>query len=418
MTPSRLSFRAAFLSLFPLFLAALAAPLFAADRPNILWITCEDTSPHFGSYGDTFAVTPRLDALAREGVRYTHAFAYTGVCAPSRSCLITGVYPLRLGSQHMRSTTRLPAEVKCFPEYLRAAGYYASNNVKEDYNFAAPRGSWDESSNTAHWRKRQPGQPFFAVFNFTVTHQSQIFCNDAAYQRNTRRLTPEQRRDPAKVTVPPFHPDTPEFRREWARHYENVTAMDYQAGDVLDELARDGLADDTIVFFFSDHGTGMPGVKMWAWGPSLRVPLIVRFPPKWRHLAPAAAGGTTDRIVTFVDFAPTILSLAGVELPAHFQGTAFLGPKAGAPRDLIFGGKDRQGEVVETVRYVRDRRFQYLRNFHPEHPYGRYMSYNWQHASMRAWEQLHLEGKLTGAPARYFAPRKPVEELYDVERDP
>lgn len=392
----------------------------AADtpRPNILWITCEDTSPHLGAYGDTFAVTPALDAFARAGVRYTQAFAYTGVCAPSRSCLITGVLPPRLGSHHMRSTTRLPDVVKCFPEYLRAAGYYASNNVKEDYNFVTPRTAWDESSNRAHWRKRAPGQPFFSVFNFTVTHQSQIFCPEKKYQENTRRLTPAQRRDPAKVTVPPFHPDTPEFRREWARHYENVTAMDYQVADVLAELAADGLADDTIVFFFSDHGTGMPGVKMWAWGPSLQVPFIVRFPKKWQHLAPAAPGGSTDRLVTFLDFAPTVLSLAGVPLPAHFQGTAFLGAQAGPPREFIFGGKDRQGECADTVRYVRDHRFQYLRNFQPHVTPAQYMSYVWQHESMRTWERLHREGKLTGAPARFFAPTKPVEELYDVQRDP
>jgi uncharacterized sulfatase len=394
------------------------SPLPATDRPNILWITCEDTSPHLGAYGDQFAVTPRLDALARESVRYTQAFAYTGVCAPSRSCLITGVYPLRLGSHHMRSTTRLPENIRCFPEYLRAAGYYASNNVKQDYNFATPPGTWDDSSNRAHWRGRTAGKPFFSVFNFTVTHQSQIFCDDAKYQANTRRLTPDQRRDPGKVPVPPFHPDIPEFRREWARHYENVTAMDYQVGDVLAELERDGLADDTIVFFFSDHGTGMPGIKMWAWGPSLHVPLLVRFPKKWQHLAPTRPGEATDRMVTFIDFAPTVLSLAGVDLPAHLQGSAFLGPKAGPPREFIFGGKDRQGEAVDTIRYIRDQRFQYLRNFQPHLPYAQFMSYNWQHASMRAWEQLHRAGKLTGAPARFFAPRKAIEELYDVRQDP
>lgn len=398
----------------------VAGRLSASDtaRPNILWITCEDSSPHLGAYGDTFAVTPHLDVLARESVRYTQAFAYTGVCAPSRSSLITGVYPLRLGSHHMRSSARLPADFKLFPAYLRAAGYYASNNVKEDYNFTKPPGTWDESSNSAHWRKRAPGQPFFSVFNFTVTHQSQIFCTDERYRQNTLRLTPAQRRDPAKVPLPPFHPDTPEFRREWARHYENVTAMDYQVADVLAELEADGLADDTIVFFFSDHGTGMPGVKMFAWGPSLQVPLLVRFPPKWRHLAPAAAGTTTDRLVSFVDFAPTVLSLAGLDLPAHFQGSAFLGPKAGAPRERIFGGKDRQGECADTIRYVRDHRFQYLRNFQPHLPYGQFMSYVWQHGSTKAWERLHRAGQLTGAPARFFAPRKPVEELYDVQRDP
>ncbi len=398
--------------------ACFTAFAVAADRPNILWITCEDTGPHLGAYGDTFAVTPRLDAFARESVRYTQAFAYTGVCAPSRSCLITGVLPLRLGTQNMRSTARLPAAIKPFPAYLRAAGYYTSNNSKEDYNFATPAGAWDASSARAHWRNRAPGQPFFSVFNFTVTHQSQIFCDEATYAKNTRRLTPAQRRDPARVPIPPFHPDTPEFRAEWARHYENVTAMDYLAGDLLDALAQDGLADDTIVFFFSDHGTGMPGIKMWAWGPGLHVPLLVRFPKKWAHLAPAAAGTVSDRLVSFVDFAPTVLSLAGVDAPDYFQGSAFLGAAAGAPREFVFGGKDRQGEAIDLVRYVRDRRFQYLRNFHPQFPHAQFMSYNWQHTSLRAWDALAAAGKLSGPAARFFAPHKPVEELYDVVRDP
>lgn len=406
--------------LWPALLLLGAGVVFATEnpRPNILWITCEDTGPLLGAYGDEFAVTPRLDALARESVRYTRAFAYTGVCAPSRSSLITGVYPLRLGSQNMRSTTRLPDGIRCFPEYLRAAGYYTANNRKEDYNFATPPTAWHESGPAAHWRKRRPDQPFFAVFNFTVSHQSQIFCDEAKYRENTRRLTPAQRRDPAKVVVPPIHPDTPEFRREWARHYENVTAVDYLVGDLLDELERDGLAGNTIVFFFSDHGTGMPGIKMWAWEPGLRVPLLVRFPERWRHLAPSAPGTADDRLVSFVDFAPTVLSLASVPPPAHLQGAAFLGAAVKPPRTWIFGGKDRQGESVETVRYVRDRRFHYLRNFHPHYPYGRYASYVWQHESMRAWERLHREGRLSGPPARFFEPTKPVEELYDVSQDP
>jgi len=403
-----------------LLLTSLVAPPAAAARagPNILWITCEDTGPHLGSYGDNFAATPNLDALAKQGVRYTSAFAYTGVCAPSRSSLITGVYPLRLGSQHMRSTTRLPDSIRAFTAYLREAGYYCSNNSKEDYNFETPETAWDESSAKAHWRKRAPGQPFFAVFNFTVSHESQIFCPEEKYRQNTRRLTPGQHHDPAQAPLPPFHPDTPEFRREWARHYDNVTAVDYQAGDVLRELEQDGLADDTVVFFFSDHGTGMPGVKMFAWGPSLRVPLIVRFPEKWRRLAPARPGSTSDRLVSFVDFAPTVLSLCGVKIPPHMQGVAFLGESAAAPREFIFGGKDRQGECADTIRYVRDARSQYNRNFQPHLPFGQYMSYLWQHASTRAWERLHLAGKLSGPPARFFAPTKPVEELYDVQSDP
>jgi uncharacterized sulfatase len=220
------------------------------------------------------------------------------------------------------------------------------------------------------------------------------------------------------VVIPPFHPDTPEFRREWARHYENLTAVDYQAGDLLAELARDGLAEDTIVFFFGDNGTGMPGVKMFAWGPSIHVPLLVRIPSRWAAYAPGPPGSALDRLVSFVDFAPTVLSLAGLEIPPHLQGAAFLGPRAAPPSSLVFGGKDRQGECADTIRYVRDARFQYNRNFHPEVPFGQYMSYTWQHASMRAWEQLHREGQLRGPTARFLAPTKPVEELYDLAADP
>jgi N-sulfoglucosamine sulfohydrolase len=398
-------------------LSLQTAPVSAAGRPNILWITCEDTGPHLGSYGDQYAVTPNLDALAGQSVRYTRAFAYTGVCAPSRSCLITGVYPTRLGSHHMRSATRLPEPVKCFTEYLRAAGYYCSNNVKTDYNFPVPRGAWDESGNKAHWRNRSPGQPFFSVFNFTVCHQSAIFAPEAQYRRNTQRLTPEQRRDPALAPVPPYHPDTPEFRTEWARHYENVTAMDYQVGDLLAELEADGLAGETIVFFFSDHGTGMPSVKMFAWDAGLRVPLLIRFPEKWRGLAPADPGQTTDRLVSFVDFAPTVLSLAGVEIPPHAHGFAFLGGRAAPPQPYIYGAKDRQGERYDLIRYVHSGRFQYLRNFMPHLPWGQHISYVHQHASMRAWQQLQDEGKLSGPPARFFQ-LKPAEELYDLHADP
>lgn len=387
-------------------------------RPNILWITCEDTSPLLGCYGDQFATTPNLDRFARQSVRYTSAFGYTGVCAPNRSCLITGVYPLRLGSQNMRSTTRLPDQVKCFTESLRDAGYYCSNNSKEDYNFKTPATAWDDSSRKAHWRGRQPNQPFFAVFNFTVCHQSQVFCSEEKYRENTSRLNDVQRHAPADVTIPPIHPDTPEFRREWAWHYDNVTAMDYQVGDVLEQLQQDGLADDTIVFFFSDHGTGMPSIKMFAWESSLRVPLLIRFPERWKGWAPTAAGETCDRLVSFVDFAPTVLSLTSVPIPQSMQGIAFLGDQSGPPRSWIFGGKDRQAECFDMIRFVRNQRFQYNRNFRPELPFGQPMSYLWNHDSLHAWKRLHDEGKLSGPPARFFAASKPVEELYDVQRDP
>ncbi|MFA6562424.1 MAG: sulfatase-like hydrolase/transferase [Verrucomicrobiia bacterium] len=397
--------------------AQTAAP---APRPNILWLTAEDICPNLGCYGDKYAVTPNLDRFATQAVRYTQAFGITGVCAPNRSCLITGVFPTRLGSHGMRSTTTLPAAVKCFSEYLREAGYYCSNNAKTDYNFAVPKNAWDECSRKGHWRNRKPGQPFFAVFNHEVCHESQIRVPEAKYQQNTARLTPAQRHDPAKAPVPPFHPDTPEVRRDWARYYDNITAMDYQVADKLKELEDAGLAEDTIVFFFGDNGTGLPGMKKWIWEGGIHVPLMVRFPKKWRHLAPAPYGlcSVTDQLVSFVDFAPTVLSLCGVKLLPHLQGTAFLGEQAGKPREFIHAIRDRMAERFDIVRVVRDRRFQYHRNFMPHLTWSQFVSYTEEMPTMKAWRQLATEGKLTGPSARYFSPTKPVEELYDNETDP
>lgn len=407
------------LLLLTILIAALPIAVHAADRdrPNILWITCEDISPNLGCYGDDYARTPALDGLAAQGVRYTNAYGITGVCSPNRSCLITGVYPSTLGSHGMRSTTRLPDPIKCFPEYLQVAGYYCTNNVKTDYNFATPKTAWNESSKKAHWRKRKKGQPFFSVFNFTVCHESQIRVPEDKYQKNTARLTPEQRHDHDKAPIPPFHPNTPESRKDWARYHDNITAMDYQAGDVLEQLEEDGLADNTIVFFFSDHGAGMPGIKKWIWEMGLKVPFIVRFPEKYRDWAPGVAGGTTDRLVSFVDFPPTVLSLAGVDIPDHMQGLAFLGPAAGKPRERMFAIRDRMAERFDMVRVVRDHKFQYHRNFLPHLPWSQFTSYTEEMPTMQVWRRMHNEGKLNAVQDRYFQ-AKPVEELYDIAADP
>jgi len=390
----------------------------ASERPNILWITCEDISPNLGCYGDKYAVTPTLDRFASQGVRYTNAFAVTGVCAPNRSCLITGVYPSTLGSHNMRCRTRLPDFIKCFPEYLRHAGYWTSNNVKTDYNFPVPKGAWDECSRRAHWRNRRPGQPFFSVFNFTVTHESQIRLPKAAFRKRTARLKSSDKHDPARAPVPPFHPDTPEVRRDWAHYYDLITALDYQVKDLLAQLEADGLVDSTIVFFFSDHGAGMPGCKKWIWESGIHVPLIVRFPEKFRKYAPAPPGGVSDRLVSFVDFAPTVLSLAGVPIPAHMQGRAFLGRAEAPERDAVFLIRDRMAERYDIVRGLRTKNFQYLRNFMPHLSWSQYVSYTEKMPTMQVWRRLAEEGRLSGPAARYFRPCKPVEELYDVKRDP
>jgi arylsulfatase A-like enzyme len=399
-----------------LFVSALAAT--EADRPNILWLTAEDICPNLGCYGDSYAVTPNLDRFAAQSVRYTQAFGITGVCAPNRSCLITGIFPSRLGSQGMRSTTVLPSGVKCFSQYLREAGYYCTNNAKTDYNFEVPKDAWDECGKQGHYRNRRPGQPFFAVFNHEVSHEGQIRVSAEMYRRNTARLTNAQRHNPAKAPVPPFHPDTREVRRDWARYYDNITAMDYQIADKLRELEEDGLAENTIVFFFGDNGTGLPGMKKWVWEGGLHVPLLIRFPRKWQHLAPVAPGNTTDRLVSFADFAPTVLGLCRVALPPHLQGTAFLGDQAGRPREYVHAIRDRMAERFDCVRVVRDRRYQYHRNFMPHLSWSQFTSYTEEMPTMKAWRQLAGEGKLTGPPARYFSPTKPVEELYDNEADP
>ena len=387
-------------------------------RPNILWITCEDISPHLGCYGDDFATTPTLDALARRGVRYSRAFATASVCSPARSCLITGVYPISLGTQHLRSRVPLPKLIKCFPEYLRAAGYYCTNNVKEDYQFITPPETWDESSRQAHWRKRGPDQPFFSVFNLTCTHQSQVRLRGDALAARTASLSPGERHDPAKVPLPPYYPDAPEVRRDMANLHDLITVMDKQAGDLLGQLKEDGLADDTIVFFYSDHGTGLPRHKRWLYDSGVHVPLIIHFPDKFRDLAPGDPGSTVDRLVSFVDFAPTVLSLIGLEIPDYMQGVAFLGPKAGEPKEYVFAIRDRVDEVCEMSRSVRDARFRYIRNYMPHRARMQYGYYSEQTPTRQAFRRLAAANQLTGPPLEFISADKPPEELYDTLEDP
>lgn len=398
--------------------ACLTTAIGAETRPNILWITCEDMSPNMGCYGDKDAITPNLDKLAANGIRYTHAFSTSGVCAPSRSCLITGVYPSSLGTHFMRCRGELPDFIRCYPEYLRKAGYYCTNNSKTDYNLNAPKGTWDESSAMAHWRNRKPGQPFFAIFNNTDTHESKIRSRGAEFARLTRRLTDDQRRDSAKIKLPPYHADTPEARRDWANDYDLITAMDIESGDLLKQLEEDGVAEDTIVFFYSDHGVGLQRSKRWLYDSGMRVPLIVHFPKKFQHLAPLPPGSVTDRLVSFVDFAPTLLSLAGVSIPQHMMGVAFLGPKAGPPREYVYGIRDRMDERQDIIRAVRDTRYKYIRNYRPDLPYDQHLNYAEQGPTLRSMRELLAAGKLSGPPLRFFQPAKPAEELYDTQADP
>jgi uncharacterized sulfatase len=390
-----------------LFLALCPAVL-AADRPNILWITSEDNGPHLGCYGDRYSTSPELDRLASRGTLYLNCWSVAPVCAPARTAIISGMYPSSTGSEHMRSQIRLPAGMQMYPQLLRAAGYYCTNNSKEDYNLAKPGIVWDESSPRAHWKNRTPGQPFFAIFNITVTHESQI------------RARPHRAvHDPAQVRLPAYHPEAPEVRQDWAQYYDKITEMDRIAGRHLAELAEAGLADDTIVFYYGDHGPGMPRCKRWPYNSGLHVPLIVHIPEKHRTLAPPdyAPGGRSKRLVSFVDLAPSVLSLAGLEPPPYQQGRAFLGPFAALAPTHVHGLRGRMDERYDLVRSVRNERYVYIRNYMPHLIYGQHVAYMFQTPTTRIWKQLWDVGRLTPAQARFWRP-KPPEELYDLEADP
>ncbi len=398
-------------------------------RPNILWISAEDLSPDLGCYSDAYARTPNLDRLASLGTRYTNAFSSAPVCAPSRSAIITGMYPTSIGSMHMRSKAVPPAGVKAFPEYLRAAGYYCTNNSKTDYNFEAPPAHsppdtiWDETSLRAHWRNRpDKNQPFFAVFNLMVTHEGQIRAKAEQFARNTAALRPEDRHDPAKAAPPPYYPDTPIVRRDWANYYDLITAMDMQAGALLKQLEEDGLAENTVVFFWGDHGRGLPRAKRWVYDSGIRVPLIVRWPGR---IQPGTAN--TD-LVSLIDLGPTALSLAGVKIPAHLQGQAFLGEQRRAPREYIFAHRDRMDEAYDMMRAVHDGRYSYIRNFFPGRPYAQHIGYMEEMPTMQELRRLYKEHYNALSPnygraldptqLLFFRPEKPPEELYDTTLDP
>ncbi|MCI0461004.1 MAG: sulfatase-like hydrolase/transferase [Gemmataceae bacterium] len=377
-------------------------------RPNIVWITCEDMGPHLGAYGDRYATTPNLDRLAKRSLRYLNVWSNAPVCAPARTTIITGLYPTSTGSEHMRSMTRLPPNLSMYPALLRALGYYCTNRVKEDYNLEKDGKVWDDSSAKAHYKNRKPGQPFFAVFNFTITHESQI-------RKRPHKLV----HDPAKVRIPVYHPDTPEVRHDWAQYYDNITEMDRMVGELLRELEESGLAEDTIIIFYSDHGSGMPRNKRWPGNSGLHVPLIAHFPERLRPLAPKeyAPGGQTNRLVSFVDLAPTLLSLAGERPPEWMQGQAFLGKHEGQPREYLHGFRGRMDERIDLMRSVRDQRYVYIRNYMPHKIDGQHLDYMFQTPTTRVWKKLFDAGKLTPEQSHFWKPREP-EELYDLQTDP
>ena len=401
-------------------LMLFAAGLDAAEpkRPNILWLSCEDISAHIGCFNDPNAITPHIDRLASQGVRYTRTFTTAGVCAPCRSGIIMGMYQTTLGTHHMRCRGTLPDSIRPFTTYMRKAGYFCTNNSKQDYQFKTPSDTWDSSSGKAHWRMRKDkSQPFFAVFNFTGCHESGI-TSGGKYKSVTSKLKDGERQDPKKLELPPYFPDTPVVREDWKRNYELITAMDMWAGGLIQQLKDDGLYEDTIIIFWSDHGVGLPRSKRWLYNSGTHIPLVVRIPDKYRVDGQGKPGTVTDTLVSSIDFGPTMLNLAGIEIPKHVQGQPFLGKSLPKPREYVYGCRDRMDERYDIIRMVRDKRFLYIRNYEPLKTYYQYMNTPEKGATMRELRRLHEAGKLQPAAEYYFNPTKPVEELYDYTADP
>lgn len=377
-------------------------------RPNILWITSEDNGPQYGAYGDRYATTPNIDGLAARGFRYRTVWSNGPVCGAARTALITGVHPEANGGEHMRSLVRLPAFMTLYPALLREAGYYTTNNAKTDYNFPEVGKVWDESSAQAHWKNRAPGQPFFAIFNINASHESQVRARPHTWLH-----------DLGSAPVPPYMPDVRETREDWAQYYDQITVMDRVVGQRLAELEAAGLADDTIIMTFGDHGAGLPRSKRMPYNSGLQVGLVVYIPPKFQHLGPPEAarpGAESARLVSFVDFAPTLLSLAGVRPPGWMQGKAFLGPHTAPAPEYLFGFRGRMDERYDLMRSARDQRYVYIRNYMPHRPYGQHVGYMFETPTTRVWKRMYDEGKLE-PPQRQFWEPKPTEELYDLQTD-
>jgi arylsulfatase A-like enzyme len=393
----------------------------AQGKPNILWITCEDISPYLGSYGDPYALTPNLDQLAKEGIRYIHAYANAPVCGVARSTLLTGLYATTTGTHHMRARTSLPEQIPAYPAILRDAGYYCTNNVKTDYNSSYESKKetlWDECSKQAHWKNRPEGTPFFAVFNITVTHESQLSA-DAIRGYLERNQIPDQSRiRPEEIRLPPYHPDLPEIRNDWVRYHDLITLMDQMVGELLKEVEEAGLTENTIVVFNSDHGGHLSRSKRYIYNVGTQVPLIIYLPEKWQHLSRQKAGTSDSRLVSFIDFPKTFLSICGSEVPASMQGSVFLGPNVEKEPDYIHFYRDRMGSRSDFSRAVTDGRYYLIRNFNPHRPRGRDSRYGyWVQANWGAWEEHYNAGFCNDLQSQFYE-AKPALELFDTQNDP
>jgi len=413
------------------------------SRPNILWLVAEDLGPYIAPFGDSTTSTPNLSRLASEGVIYTRTFSPSGVCAPSRAAIATGMYPSSIGASHMRTRSNSeatgvapyeaipPPEVRMVSEILRINGYYCTNNAKEDYQFDAPVTAWDESGRYAHWRNRPKDQPFFAVFNFNQTHESGLFepygfknsekrhyhSGDRDYEiqsgQTAEEETPNHVSKDADFPIPPYLPDTETVRRDLWKMYNNIAEMDLQIGAVLKQLEDDGLLENTIVFFYGDHGGPLPRQKRLIYDSGLNTPLVIRLP---RETNP---GQKDPQLISFVDFAPTLLSLAGIKPPEYMQGQSFLGEhRAKQERTYIHGAADRFDEVTDAIRVVRDNRFKYIRNYRPQQGYYLPLAYRERIPTMQELLKMRDEGELDSIQQLWFREKKDPEELFDCNNDP
>jgi N-sulfoglucosamine sulfohydrolase len=386
-------------------------------RPNILWISTEDLSPHLGCYGDILAKTPNIDKLATQGVRYTNVFTTAAISAPCRAGIITGMYQTSIGCMHMRTTsyrrtvdnplefTAVPPHyVKSFTEYMRRAGYYCTNNAKTDYQFAkdpVPESIWDECNNKAHYKNRpDKNQPFFAVFNYMGTHESRNWDINNVQT------------DPDKIEVPPYYPDNVIIRKNIAKMYDNIARLDSVVGSLISELEKEGEADNTIIFFWGDHGDGLPRCKRWLYDSGLNIPLIIKWPDQ------SNAGTVDERLISSIDFGPSVLSLTGIPVPAHMQGIPFLGNNTGKTRDAVFAARDRVDESYDMIRSVRTKDYLYIRNYYPDKPFPIWVQYLSNMPIYKEMLRLDAEGKLTGPQKAWMAYSRPPEELYDIKADP
>lgn len=400
---------------------------------NIIWISCEDMGPILSAYKNPAIKTPNIDRIASEGVRYTNAYSTVGVCAPSRFSIITGMYPARLGAHNMRTGNHnnfkspedvvhkinkgvldklgqnvpeyevvTPPYVKAFTEHLRAEGYYCVNDNKCDYQFNAPFTAWDEVSGGATYKNAPKGTPFFYVKNYYTTHESRIWI------RKDKPLTVS----PEEVPIPDYYPDIPIVRNDIARKYSNIEALDKEVGQLLDQLTADGVLDNSIIFFWSDHGGNLLRQKRAVGNSGLHVPLLIRYPNGFR------AGETDDRMVSLMDLGPTVMSVLGIKPPDYFDGKAFAGKYEEAPRKYIFGSADRFDESTDMQRSVLDGRYVYIKNFMPELPLIYRNKYREQIPMNAQLIELNRQKKLKGSASYIFMKTKPIEELYDLQNDP